>query len=61
MSELFNKQVNLQKRENFWGSRKLSQAHEKVCDEKDKKKKKWHVHKNVIHGRKHFIKHIQNW
>ena len=40
MSELFDKQVNAQKEKNFWGSRKLPQAHEKVCDENETKKKK---------------------
>ena len=36
MSELFNKEVNAQKedlKKYFQGSRKLLQAHEKVCDE----------------------------
>ena len=33
MSELLHKQVNAQKVKNFWGSHKLSQAYEKVCDE----------------------------
>ena len=37
MSELFDKQVNAQKEENFRGSRKLPQAHEKVCDENETK------------------------
>ena len=33
MSELLDKQeVNAQKEKNFGGSRKLPQAHEKVCD-----------------------------
>ena len=40
MSELFDKQVNAQKEKNFRGSRKLPQAHEKVCDENETKKKK---------------------
>ena len=31
------------------GSRKLSQAHEKVCDEKEEK---WYEHKNAIDGTK---------
>ena len=41
MSELFDKEVNAQKREFekiFWGSRKLPQAHKKVCDENETKK-----------------------
>ena len=36
MNELLDKQVNAQKeslKKNFWGSRKLPQAHEKVHDE----------------------------
>ena len=35
MGELFQKQVNAQ-RENLRGSNKLSQAHEKVCDENER-------------------------
>ena len=35
MSELFDKQVNAQKEKNFQGSRKLPQAHEKVCDKNE--------------------------
>ena len=40
MSELFNKEVNAQKEfeKNFRGLRKLPQAHEKVCDEKETRK-----------------------
>ena len=37
MSELFDKQMNAQKEKNFRGSRKLPQAHEKVCDENETK------------------------
>ena len=48
------------KRENFRGSRKLPQAHKKVCDEMKQKKKKWRTRKNVIEGRKPFIMPIQN-
>ena len=56
MSELLDKQVNAQTKKNFQGSRKLLQAHEKVCDEmKQTNKKKRHTCKNVIHGRKPFI------
>ena len=58
MSELFDKQVNAQKEKNLWGSRKLPQAHEKVCDENETKKhrnKKNVVCKNVIDGRREFI------
>ena len=41
MSELLDKQVNAQKeslKKYFWGSRKLPQAHEKVCDENETNK-----------------------
>ena len=41
MSELFDKEVNAQKeslKKYFRGSRKLPQAHEKVCDENETKK-----------------------
>ena len=57
MSELFGKEVNAQKeslKKYFLGSRKLSQAHEKVCDENETKKKRC-MRKNVIDRRKHFI------
>ena len=41
--ELLDKQVNAQKYKNFGGSRKLLQAHEKVCNEmKQTKTKKKH-------------------
>ena len=42
MSELFDTEVNAQKEfeKNFRGSRKLPQAHEKVCDENETKKRK---------------------
>ena len=40
----------------FRGSRKLPQAHEKVCDENESRiRKKRHMRKIVIHGRKPFI------
>ena len=60
MSELLDKQVNAQKEslKYFWGLRKLLQAHEKMCDENERKKqtrKKRLAHKNVIDGRKPFI------
>ena len=47
MSKLFDKQVNARKEKNFRGSRKLPQAHEKVCDEKWNKveQKKWRAPK----------------
>ena len=63
MSVLLNKQVNAKKERNFWGSRKLPQAHEKVCNENERnkqtKKKKQRARKNVIHGRKPFITPIR--
>ena len=40
MSELLDKQMNAQNeslKNNFWGSRELPRAHEKVCDERNKK------------------------
>ena len=40
MSELLDKQVNAQKEKIFRGSRKLPQAHEKVCDEMKQTNKK---------------------
>ena len=56
MSELLDKQVNAQKEKIFQGSRKLPQAHEKVCDENESRiRKKRRVRKNVINGRKPFI------
>ena len=42
MSELFDKEVNAQKeslKKYFRGLHKLPQAHEKVCDENETKKK----------------------
>ena len=57
MSELFDKQVNAQKEKNFRGSRKLLQAHEKVCNENETRKN--NAHKNVIDGGKHFIRCIR--
>ena len=59
MSELFDKQVNAQKEKNFWG---LPQAHERVCDENERKKesrrKKQHAHKNIFNGSEEFIRHL---
>ena len=43
MSELFDKEVNAQKeslKKYFRGSRKLPQAHEKVCNENETKKQR---------------------
>ena len=62
MSELFDKEVNAQKeslKKYFRGSRKLLQAHEKVCDEKETKKKKRRARKKVFGGRKPFIRRAQ--
>ena len=40
MSELLDKQVNAQKEKIFWGSHRLLQAHEKVCDENESRIRK---------------------
>ena len=62
MNELFDIQVNAQKEKGIRGSRKLPQAHEKVCDENERNKqtnkqrrKKRRARTNVIHGRRAFI------
>ena len=47
MSELLDKQVNTLKEKIFRGSRKLPQAHEKVCDENEGSKKE--TRKNDAH------------
>ena len=49
MSELLDKQVNVQKEslKNFQGSRKLPQAHEKVCDENIERRKKERIKKTT--------------
>ena len=63
MSELFDIQVNAQKeslKENFRGSCKLPQAHEK-CAMRMKgrnKQEKCHARKNVVDGRDHFIRPV---
>ena len=64
MSELFDKEVNAQKeslKKYLRGSRKLPQAHEKVCDENETKKqrKKRRARKKVFGGRKPFIRRAQ--
>ena len=60
MSELFDKEVNAQKREFekiFQGSLKLLQAHGEVCDEnKTKKQEKQQPPKIFFDGRKEFIR-----
>ena len=57
MSELFDKEVNAQKeslKKYFRGSRKLPQAHEKVCDanetKKQRKKNDVHVKRFLVEG-----------
>ena len=59
MSELFDKQVNAQKEKNFQGSHKLPQAHEKVCDERNKETRKNDRHLKYFDGRKEFIRHVR--
>ena len=63
MCELFDKQSEYIKEsleKNFWGSRKLPQAHEKVCDEnRSRIRKKRHARKNVFNGKEEFIRHLQ--
>ena len=59
---LFDKQVNVQKEglnKYFWSSRKLPQAHKKVCDEN----KNNDMHKSVFDGRKQVLckAHTKNW
>ena len=44
MSELFDIQVNAQRKKNFQGSRKLPQAHEKVGDENERNKEEKTTH-----------------
>ena len=46
MSEFFDKQGDVQKEKNFWGSHKLLQAHEIVCNENETKKQ---TRKNNVH------------
>ena len=56
MSELFDKEVNAQKeslKKYFRGSRKLPQAHEKMCDENERnKKRKNHRRQKYFCGQK---------
>ena len=67
MSELVDKQVNVQKEslKKLLGftqsSRKLPQAHEKVCDENERKKqrKKRRAPKIFFDGRKEFIRRVR--
>ena len=51
MSELFDKEVNARKeslKKYFRGSRKLPQAHEKVCDENERNKEKTDTHVKML-------------
>ena len=50
MSELLDKQVNAQKEKIFRGSRKLPQAHEKVCDENERRKNNTRVKMIFMEG-----------
>ena len=63
MSELLDKQVNVQKEslKNLLGSGKLPQAHEKVCDENEtnKQRKKTTARQKSFCGRKDFIRPYQ--
>ena len=60
MIELLAKQVNENSKKNFQGPCKLLQAHIKMCDEMKhtNKQEKQRTHKDVIDGRKHFIRCI---
>ena len=56
MNELFNKQVNAQKEslKNYRSSRRLPQAHGKLCDENEsriRRKKRWAPKKFLIEGK----------
>ena len=63
MSELVDKEVMHKKnfKKYFRGSHKLLQAHEKVCNENERKKqRKNYMHeKKIFDGRKPFIGHTQ--
>ena len=60
MSVLLDKQVNAQKEKNFWGSHKLPQAHEKVCNEMKQKNKINDMSVKMLFKEQHFIALIQN-
>ena len=52
-----NELLECTKEKIFRSSQKLPQAHKKVCDENESRiRKKRHVRKSIIHGRKPFIK-----
>ena len=58
MSELFDKEVNAQKeslKKYFRGSRKLPQAHEKVCDENETKKQTKKEKKNDVRVKRFLV------
>ena len=57
MSELFDKQVNAQK-EKLLGFTQAPASPQKVCDENERNKQNNHACKNVIDGRKPFIRRI---
>ena len=62
MSELLHKQLNAQKeslKNNFRGSHKLPQAHEKVCDENESRGKKRRAPKLFFDGRREFIRCVR--
>ena len=63
MSELVDKQVNVQKeslKKTSGIHTKLPQAHEKVCDENERnKEKKRRAPKIFFDGRKEFIRHVR--
>ena len=65
MSELLDKQVNVRKEslKKFQGSRELPQAHEKVCDENERKKKKIQLlhQKKFLEGRKIYKAISEDW
>ena len=63
MSELFDIQVNAQKEKNFRGVHASSRKPMRKCVMKIKQrnKKKRYACKNVIDGRKPFIRHMKNW
>ena len=59
MSELFDKEMNAQKeslKKNFWGSRKLPHAHEKVCDKNERNTKKIDGHLKYFCGQEGIYK-----
>ena len=54
--------MNAQKeslKNNFRGSHKLPQAHEKVCNENERRKKEQQAPKIIFDGRKEFIRRVR--